>query len=99
MYTPALAAAALLALSALPSAIPQNSANLRSTQSNQSAADSTEGWPLVTGSHWKSSSREQKRAYLLGLANTLTIEEALDTKHGERDPSSESARMNSALAS
>jgi len=32
---------------------------------------------FVTGEHWKSSSLEQKRAYLFGIGNVLEIEQAM----------------------
>lgn len=40
--------------------------------------------PLVTGEHWTKSSDEQKKAYLVGIANIAQVETAY---HGTNPPS------------
>jgi hypothetical protein len=42
--------------------------------------------PLVTGSIWNASSLTEKRAYLIGIANTVALHCAVIAKHSGADP-------------
>ena len=42
--------------------------------------------PLVTGEHWTQSNEQQKRAYLIGIANVVQVEAA----YGRASPASDS---------
>jgi hypothetical protein len=44
--------------------------------------------PLVTGKHWTESSEQLKKAYLLGIANTLQVEAALQQGNPPSDAQS-----------
>ena len=44
--------------------------------------------PLVTGKHWTESSEQQKKAYLIGIANVLQVEIAYQA--GNSPPDSQS---------
>lgn len=41
--------------------------------------------PLVTGVHWTSASVEQKKAYLIGIANIMQLEAAYEAGHPPGD--------------
>jgi hypothetical protein len=43
-----------------------------------------QGVPLATGEHWTKASDQQKKAYLVGIANVLDVEE---TYHAANPPS------------
>ena len=44
--------------------------------------------PLVTGKHWTDSSEQQKKAYLIGIANVLQVEIAYQTGNSPSDSQS-----------
>ena len=54
--------------------------------------------PLVTGTMWNASSLAEKRAYLIGIANTVAVERAVMAKRAGADPASVSGRMSNALS-
>lgn len=51
----------------------------------QPAAAQAPGHKLVDGKDWQSSSIEQKRAYLIGISNTISVGALYDTKQGSAD--------------
>ena len=51
------------------------------------------GVPLVHGPIWENSTRDEKRAYLVGVANTLVVAEAVKAKRRGEDPSTSIARI------
>ena len=44
--------------------------------------------PLVTGKHWTDSSEQQKKAYLIGIANVLQVEIAYQAGNSPSDSQS-----------
>jgi hypothetical protein len=44
--------------------------------------------PLVTGKHWTDSSEQQKKAYLIGIANVLQVEIAYQAGNSPSDAQS-----------
>jgi hypothetical protein len=54
--------------------------------------------PLVTGSMWNASSVAEKRAYLVGIANTVAVQRAVLAKRSGADPAAMSERMGSGLS-
>ena len=70
-----------IAFSAALSLLLGNAANA------QSGADDPDV-PVATGEHWIKAERNGKLAYLLGIANTLDIEQAL---HGDSPPSDDAS--------
>jgi fructose-specific component phosphotransferase system IIB-like protein len=54
--------------------------------------------PLVNGTLWKASSLAEKRAYLIGIANTVAVERAVIAKKTGADPGSMSGRMSNGLS-
>jgi hypothetical protein len=54
--------------------------------------------PLVHGPLWNASSLAEKRAYLIGIANTVAVQHALAAKRAGADPASAASRMNQALS-
>jgi hypothetical protein len=53
---------------------------------------------LVTGALWSASSVDEKRAYLIGVANTVAVARYVAAKRSGADPASMSARMSEALS-
>lgn len=49
--------------------------------------------PLVTGEHWKAASVEQKKAYLIGVANVIEVEVAYHSGNAPADAQSILPRM------
>ena len=52
---------------------------------------------VVDGNLWASSSLAEKRAYLIGVANTVAVNRAIQVKHGKLDPQSANSRIDAAL--
>ncbi len=52
---------------------------------------------VVDGHLWKSSTDGEKKAYLIGIANTVAVSQALDAKHNMTNPEGAMHRMDSAL--
>ena len=53
--------------------------------------------PLVTGEHWTQSNEQQKRAYLIGIANVVQVEAAYGRTSPASDSQSVVPRMNKGL--
>ena len=53
--------------------------------------------PVVDGHLWAASSLAEKRAYLIGVANTVAVNRALQTKRGKLDPNAPNNRFEKAL--
>lgn len=51
----------------------------------------------VDGHAWKASSTAEKRAYLVGVANTVAVNRAIQVKRGTLDPASANNRINAAI--
>jgi hypothetical protein len=51
----------------------------------------------VDGHLWSASSVAEKRAYLIGIANTVAVNRALQVKHGNLDAQSANNRIAAAL--
>jgi len=52
---------------------------------------------VVDGNLWSASSQAEKRAYLIGVANTVAVNRAIQVKRGNLDPQSVNNRLGSAL--
>jgi hypothetical protein len=52
---------------------------------------------VVDGNLWAASSMAEKRAYLIGVANTVAVNRALQAKRGNVDPESVNSRIEMAL--
>ncbi len=52
---------------------------------------------VVDGNLWSASSMSEKRAYLIGVANTVAVNRALQAKKGNLDPQSVNTRLEAAL--
>jgi hypothetical protein len=50
--------------------------------------------PVIDGHIWRNSSQAEKRAYLVGVANTLALGQAVAAKERGADPSTALSRMN-----
>ena len=53
--------------------------------------------PVVDGHLWAASSLAEKRAYLIGVANTVAVNRALQTRRGKLDPNAPNNRFEKAL--
>ena len=53
--------------------------------------------PVVDGHLWAASSVAEKRAYLIGVANTVAVHRALQTRRGKLDPTAPNNRFDQAL--
>jgi len=53
--------------------------------------------PLVTGQHWTKASAEEKKAYLIGIANVLQVESAYHSDNPPSDAHSVVPRMGRGL--
>ena len=53
--------------------------------------------PLVTGEHWTKSNEQQKRAYLIGIANVVQVEAAYGRTSPASDGQSVVPRLNKGL--
>ncbi len=53
--------------------------------------------PVVDGNLWAASSVAEKRAYLIGVANTVAVNRALQAKRGKLDPNAPNNRFDRAL--
>jgi hypothetical protein len=53
--------------------------------------------PVVDGNLWSASSMAEKRAYLIGVANTVAVNRALQAKKGGLDPQAANNRIEAAL--
>jgi hypothetical protein len=53
---------------------------------------------LVHGPLWNASSLAEKRAYLIGIANTVAVQQAVAAKRAGADPASAASRINNALS-
>ena len=53
--------------------------------------------PLVHGPLWNNSTQAEKRAYLIGVANTLVVGEAVAAKKRGEDPTASMNRMAKAI--
>jgi hypothetical protein len=53
--------------------------------------------PVVDGNLWSASSMAEKRAYLIGVANTVAVNRALQAKKGNADPQAANNRIEAAL--
>jgi hypothetical protein len=40
---------------------------------------------LVTGKHWQSSTAQERRAYLIGISNMISVSARVDTRQGRTD--------------
>lgn len=40
---------------------------------------------LVTGKHWQSSTAQERRAYLIGISNMISVGARIDTRQGRMD--------------
>jgi len=49
--------------------------------------------PLVTGQHWTTASMEEKKAYLVGIANVIQLDEAFHSGNPPGDAQSVVPRM------
>jgi len=52
---------------------------------------------VVDGNLWSASSMAEKRAYLIGVANAVAVNRALEAKRGQVDPQSANNRIEAAL--
>lgn len=52
---------------------------------------------VVDGNLWASSSMGEKRAYLIGVANAVAVNRAIQAKRGNADPQSANDRIDAAL--
>ncbi|MBO9331812.1 hypothetical protein C1I89_01820 [Achromobacter pulmonis] len=52
------------------------------------AAAASEGAPILTGQQWSQSDPNLKKAYLLGMANLLQVEQAYQRRHAPTDAQS-----------
>jgi hypothetical protein len=62
-----------------------------------SAAPASAELRVVDGKLWKASSIDEKRAYLIGVANTVAVTRALNARHGGDDPAGAIGRIDTAL--
>lgn len=51
----------------------------------------------VDGNIWLASSADEKRAYLMGVANVVAVNRALQVKHDELDPDAANNRISMAI--
>lgn len=51
----------------------------------------------VDGNVWEASSTNEKQAYLMGVANTVAVNRALQMKRGQLDPNSANTRIFAAM--
>ena len=49
------------------------------------ASSQTPPQDLVTGKHWQSSTMQERRAYLIGVSNVISVGARVDTRQGRED--------------
>ena len=49
------------------------------------AAPQTPAHDLVTGKHWQSSTAQERRAYVIGVSNVISVGARADTRQGRED--------------
>jgi hypothetical protein len=58
---------------------------IAATLAAQPASPQAPAHDLVTGKHWQSSTVQERRAYLIGVSNLISVGARIDTRQGRED--------------